>query len=501
MNSDSNIRQKQLLHDRGICVIIPTYNNGGTIGRVVTETLEMCDDVIVVNDGSTDSTTATLRSIEGITLVEYEVNRGKGYALRCGFEKALAMGFAYAITLDADGQHYPADIAKFLKANQQHPGALIVGERNLEGVDRTKGSSFANKFSNFWFYIQTGRNLKDTQTGYRLYPLKKLKYLRLMPSRYEAELALMVLASWHGVKLVSIPIDVYYPPQAERVSHFRPGVDFARIFALNTLLCFLAIVYGLPLRIARWLMKYLRTGYAIVTFVFFSIFVTTPLVWLYVKIGKMTPKKRQNLHRIIQFIPRFIMLKHGLPGAKFSYKVADATAFDTPHIVICNHQSHLDLACQLIFTPNIVFLTNDWVWNNPFYGFLIRNAGYHAVSNGIDEILPRLKESIAQGYSIALFPEGTRSRDCEIGRFHQGAFFLAEQLGVDILPMYLYGTGKVLPKKSHMLHKSPIYIEVGEPITQQQLRDMGDVKQQAKRLRKHYQEKYQQIANRIEQDV
>ena len=148
-----------------------------------------------------------------------------------------------------------------------------------------------------------------------------------------------------------------------------------------------------------------------------------------------------------------------------------------------------------------MFLTNDWVWNNPFYGFLIRNAGYHAVSNGIDEILPRLKESIAQGYSIALFPEGTRSRDCEIGRFHQGAFFLAEQLGVDILPMYLYGTGKVLPKKSHMLHKSPIYIEVGEPITQQQLRDMGDVKQQAKRLRKHYQEKYQQIANRIEQDV
>ena len=248
-------------------------------------------------------------------------------------------------------------------------------------------------------------------------------------------------------------------------------------------------------------MKYLRTGYSIVVFVFFSVIVVTPMVWLYLKIGKMTPYKKHNLHRLIQKLTRAIMLHHGIPGTKFSYKVADEKSFDSPHVVICNHQSHLDLACQLIFTPNIIFLTNDWVWNNPFYGFLIRNADYVAVSNGIDESLPKLRQLAQEGYSIAVFPEGTRSRSCKIGRFHQGAFYLSEQLDLDILPMYLYGTGKVLPKKTHMLHKSPIYIEVGESFTREQLTAMGDSMQQAKTLRHHYIEKYQQIANRIEQDV
>ena len=106
------IDQKRLLHDRGICIVIPTYNNGGTIASVVQKTLEECSDVIVVNDGSTDNTAQILNSIEGITLVTYDQNRG--YALKQGFKKALALGFAYAITLDGDGQHYPENIRLFL---------------------------------------------------------------------------------------------------------------------------------------------------------------------------------------------------------------------------------------------------------------------------------------------------------------------------------------------------------------------------------------------------
>ena len=175
--------------------------------------------------------------------------------MKTGFKKALEMGFSYAITLDSDGQHYPSDIPLFLKANQEHPGALIVGARDLTGVVRSKGSDFANKFSNFWFYIQTGRKLDDTQTGYRLYPIKKLYGLSLLTSKYEAELELLVFSSWHGVELVQIPVHVYYPPREERVSHFRPGWDFFRITVLNTVLCFLAVVYGLPLRFFRWLLK------------------------------------------------------------------------------------------------------------------------------------------------------------------------------------------------------------------------------------------------------
>ena len=177
------MESKQTLRDRGICVVIPTYNNAGTIADVVHRTLTHCLDVIVVCDGSTDGTLEILQQIEGITVVSCAKNAGKGYALKQGFKKALEMGFAYAITLDADGQHFPEDIPHMLRANQKHPGALIVGQRkDLDKAERSAGSKFANAFANFWFAIQTGHRLKDTQTGFRLYPLKKLYGLSLLTS-------------------------------------------------------------------------------------------------------------------------------------------------------------------------------------------------------------------------------------------------------------------------------------------------------------------------------
>ena len=494
-----NEELKKQLRNRRICVVIPTYNNDKTIKTVVEKCLLYCDDVIVVTDGCTDRTTDILHAIDGITIVSYAQNRGKGYALKMGFRKALEMGYSYVITLDGDGQHYPEDIPLFLKANQQHPQSLIIGSRQLEGVDRSKGSSFANKFSNFWFYVQTGRALPDTQTGYRLYPLHRLYGLSLLTSRYEAELELLVFASWHGVKLVPIPIQVYYPPRNERVSHFRPGKDFARISVLNTILCFLAVVYGLPLRLCRALMTILRTVYSLLFFLFFTLVVFTPFVWIYTKFGKMTERRRYRLHQLIYHASRFVMIHHGIPGTKYEYKVAEGIDFNKPRIIICNHQSHLDLMCQLVFTPKIVFLTNAWVWNNPFYGSLIRNAEYLPVREGLDEIMPHLRSLIERGYSIAVYPEGTRSKDCRIGRFHQGAFYMAREFGLEILPMILYGPGKILPKTGWHLHKGKFFVEVDKPLTQEELSAMGDLKQQASTMRKRYKEKYEEIANRMEQ--
>lgn len=493
--------QKQLLRARGICVVIPTYNNAGTVGRVVAETLRCCDDVIVVDDGSTDDTARILEEISGITVLTSNRNHGKGHALKTGFKKALDMGFAYAITIDADGQHYPADIALFFDANRRHPGALIVGNRRLQGVDRSKGSSFANKFSNFWFRVQTGIALPDTQTGYRLYPLHKLYGLRLLTSRYEAELELLVFAAWHGVEVVPIDIDVYYPPREERVSHFRPGTDFARITMLNTVLCILAVVYGLPLRIGRAAMTFLRTAYSLLFFMFFMLVVITPAVWVYIKIGRMTEKKRWRLHQLIYHASRFVMIHHGIPGTMFRSKVCSGVDFNKPHIIICNHQSHLDLMCQLVFTPKVVFLTNSWVWNNPFYGLMIRNAEYLPVVDGLDGMMPQLRSLVSRGYSIAVYPEGTRSKDCRIGRFHQGAFYLAQQLQLEILPMCLYGPGKILPKKTYHLRKGLFYIEVGSPLSQDALASMGGLRQQASAMRKRYEEWYGEMANSIEQHV
>ena len=234
------------------CTLMPTYNNGGTLRDVVERVLAYCADVMVVNDGCTDHSAEVLASFgERITVVDYGRNRGKGYALKQGFKKAKQKGFDYALTIDSDGQHFSEDIPLFVNALEQHPGALIVGSRNLNQENMPGGNTFANKFSNFWFKVQTGIDLPDTQTGYRLYPLRSLPHI--FSARYEAELSLLVFSAWRGIDLVPIKVNVCYPE--DRVTHFRPFWDFFRISILNTILCLVAIVYGWP---SRWIRKMFR---------------------------------------------------------------------------------------------------------------------------------------------------------------------------------------------------------------------------------------------------
>src|SRR5690606_25445031 len=160
------------------CVVIPTYNNSKTLRKVIEGVLEFssADDVIVVNDGSTDDTETILESFGNrIIVAGYPQNAGKGFALRKGFEEAIKRGFDNAITIDSDGQHFPEDIALFIKTAKQNPGAVLMGSRNMEQADVPGKSSFGNKFSNYWFTFETGIRLPDTQTGFRLYPLQPLK--------------------------------------------------------------------------------------------------------------------------------------------------------------------------------------------------------------------------------------------------------------------------------------------------------------------------------------
>ena len=502
---------KDILRERGICVVIPTYNNAGTIGDVVRRTLAECLDVIVVADGCTDGTLEVLRGIEGITIVAYEKNAGKGTALKRGFRKALEMGFAYAITIDADGQHFPEDIPQLLRANRRHPGALIVGRRKgLDKIERSKGSKFANAFSNFWFAVQTGHWLRDTQSGYRLYPLRKLpfnfspfhRFAIPLTSRYEAELEMLVFASWHGVKVASKPVRVHYPPEGERVSHFRPLADFSRIFALNMVLCVLAVCYGLPLAVWRGTMTLLRTVYSLLFFLLTTIFIAKPLATLYMVFGKDEEKKRMKVHRLLWRYARFVTLQHGIPGVTFSIGNPHGEDFRKPAVIICNHQSHLDLMTMLIHTPKLVVLTKDWVWNNPLYGNIIRAAEFYPVSEGMEALLPKLRSLVERGYSIAVYPEGTRSADCTITGFQAGAFHLASQLDVDILPIVSYGAGRALPKKGKYLRKWPIRIEIDKRVSPEEMLSYGrSPRKQALAMRRYYKHRYAEMANRIEQDV
>jgi glycosyltransferase involved in cell wall biosynthesis len=226
---------------RHICAVIPTYNNGGTVAEVVRRVLQQGLPVIVVDDGSTDGTQDALKGLD-IIILRHSQNRGKGIALRTGLEEARRLGYRQALTIDADGQHDPSDIPALVAAAA--PRTLVVGSRNIAAEGMPSGSTFANRFSNFWFTLQTAHKLPDTQTGFRIYPLEDLPSLKLLTARYEAELTLLVFSAWKGLKLVPVPVKVYYPE--DRVSHFRPFADFFRISVLNTVLCVLALLYGYP---------------------------------------------------------------------------------------------------------------------------------------------------------------------------------------------------------------------------------------------------------------
>lgn len=226
---------------RHICAVIPTYNNGGTVAEVVRRVLQQGLPVIVVDDGSTDGTQDALKGLD-IKILRHSQNRGKGIALRTGLEEARRLGYRQALTIDSDGQHDPSDIPALVAAAA--PRTLVVGSRNIAAEGMSSGSTFANRFSNFWFTLQTAHKLPDSQTGFRIYPLEDLPSLKLLTARYEAELTLLVFSAWKGLKLVPVPVKVYYPE--DRVSHFRPFADFFRISVLNTVLCVLALLYGYP---------------------------------------------------------------------------------------------------------------------------------------------------------------------------------------------------------------------------------------------------------------
>jgi glycosyltransferase involved in cell wall biosynthesis len=251
MNNPAQIRQRAA--ELRCVAVIPVYNNAATVAGVVERVKEFVADVIVVNDGSTDGTAGAIAAITGISTISYPENRGKGHALRKGLEIAAAQGFRWALTIDADGQHYADDIPLFLDQAALTPGALIIGARNLAQENMPSKNTFANRFSNFWFRLETGKKMDDTQSGFRLYPLEPLRGMRFITRRYEFELESAVRLAWRGVDVVNIPIRVHYAPDGERVSHFKPVRDFTRISLLNSVLVLAALVWHHPVRFVKWL--------------------------------------------------------------------------------------------------------------------------------------------------------------------------------------------------------------------------------------------------------
>jgi len=235
--------------------------------------------------------------------------------------------------------------------------------------------------------------------------------------------------------------------------------------------------------------------YAFLFFLNGSFFITIAGFFLF-GIGKSNEKKKLFYHKILRWISDFVIKR--VPFVEFNYQNISGETFDKPAVIISNHQSHLDLMCLMMLNPKLIILTNDWVWNNPFYGRLIKYADFYPISNGIEQNIEKLSERVQQGYSIVVFPEGTRSEDCSILRFHRGAFYLAEQLNLDILPVFIHGAGHVLPKKDFMLRDGKITVQVHPRITLSDSRFDADYAIRTKQVRQYYRQTFDALSKNIE---
>ncbi len=209
-------------------IVIPVYNHGAQVRKVVEKCLQFRLPVVVVDDGSTDSTPDVLASLSGVTVIRHEENRGKGASLLTGFA-AVLQSADWAITIDADGQQDPDEILSLTRAASGGQRPLVIGKRTeMEQKNVPWTSRWGRKFGNFWVWASCGRWLSDSQSGFRIYPLPETLHLGTQARRFQFEVEVLVRAVWRGIPIVETPVHAIYGPPEERVSHFRPWLDFWR---------------------------------------------------------------------------------------------------------------------------------------------------------------------------------------------------------------------------------------------------------------------------------
>lgn len=212
--------------------VIPVYNHELTVARVVRQTLALGIPVFVVEDGSTDSTFDRLKQVKAAHLIRHPFNRGKGAAIMTGMLAAAKVA-DWAITLDADGQHRPADARTLVRAIPGNSRPIVLGYRQgMLAAQSPWTSRFGREFSNFWVRASGGPRVGDSQSGFRIYPLPECIDLGVKARRFQFEIEVLVKARWSQIPVVEAPVSVTYHPGAPRISHFHPFFDFLRNFGL-----------------------------------------------------------------------------------------------------------------------------------------------------------------------------------------------------------------------------------------------------------------------------
>ena len=221
-----------------VLLVIPVYNHGISLGDVVRRAIPTGFPVLVVDDGSTDGGLDSVTGLNCYTL-RFPENRGKGAAILAAADFAARKKYDAILTIDADGQHDPREAEKLVaEARKGKWPAIIIGARQMVQETVPGSSRFGRGFSNFWVRLETGKELSDTQSGMRLYPVRELLQLSLKRKRYDFEIEVLVKSIWAGLDVRSVDVSVHYPAPDERISHFDKIVDNWRLTRIHSRLVF-----------------------------------------------------------------------------------------------------------------------------------------------------------------------------------------------------------------------------------------------------------------------
>jgi len=204
--------------------IIPTYNNPLTIKNVAFDVINHGYELIIIDDGSSTVVESLFTEVEkeNIIFLRHNENQGKGNAIITGVTKAKELGYTHVVSLDGDGQHLASQSKLLIEACTGDE--IIIGARNFEIDNIPNGSKFGRWFSNFWARWDTGQEITDSLSGFRIYPISILS-LPIKTSRFDWEMEVIVRHADANKKIKEVVIECYYPTAEERVSHFRKFSD------------------------------------------------------------------------------------------------------------------------------------------------------------------------------------------------------------------------------------------------------------------------------------
>ena len=210
------------------CAIIPCFNTAASVGEIVRKIRSQAIDVLVIDDGSTDSTSKEA-SINGATVLKNQINSGKGASLRKGFDYGLDKDYEAILTLDGDGQHLPEDIPVFIKASLDNPHAqMIIGNRMHRPREMPRIRQLTNKFMSCLLSLIAHQNIPDSQNGFRLIKRSILQQMELNSDRFEIESELIIQAAKKDARIISVHISSVYRGGPSQINPFRDTLRFIK---------------------------------------------------------------------------------------------------------------------------------------------------------------------------------------------------------------------------------------------------------------------------------